>query len=159
MEKCLVITNSNDEFLDRSAADFLHCWNVKMPKNVDLCQAETLLDEDNEEINFILSTQIMIYDLTTLMVKELGLHVLYEACYSSGNNLKSVLYSTPSEKGMYVIVVSSSCYGVVNNFDITFYNSVEMMYSRVKAEYDNMLPNIASIIKRQKPGEILSLFY
>ena len=60
---------------------------------------------------------------------------------------------------MYVIVVSSSCYGVVNNFDITFYNSVEMMYSRVKAEYDNMLPNIASIIKRQKLGEILSLFY
>lgn len=25
MEKCLVITNSNDEFLDRSASDFLHC--------------------------------------------------------------------------------------------------------------------------------------
>ena len=35
MEKCLVITNSNDEFLDRSSSDFLNCWNVKMPKNVD----------------------------------------------------------------------------------------------------------------------------
>ena len=132
---------------------------IKTLSDYNLLESEvplpTIPHEDYVEVVIPASKQVMMEDLVEWLEKKLGLHILYASKQNYGKLLKAAAYSTPVDGSMFIILMGSEQYGVIDSLTVHFYDSDETMLLGI--QHVTRVP--AEVLEYQKMDEILSFFF
>ena len=151
--------NADNAAIEDAAKIFQRLWREKMPEKAQIKNAETLDFTDRKDVVLQLGTQFLVADFVQVLKEELGLHLLYTVRYEGGGAYRAVGYSTPSEVEMYVVVITSSQYGLSDSLTVYFYDSVDCMYRHICVEMDKLKDVPAEIIQRERISDVMAAFY
>jgi len=118
---------------------------------------DVLLHDDFVEVEFDLSSQIMLENLIDIIASDTDFHVLIAYKSHSNRDYRAVVFSTPAQGSMFVLTMSSHEYGVVDTIIAKVYDDIETMYLSLRKELSlNIKDNI--IIEKQKLGNVINIF-
>lgn len=158
MAKNNVFMKKDSDFIEESMRRFLSMWCEKMPETAQVKNTETHVLEGCKQLVLQLDNQFMVDEFTNIIASKLNLHILAIAKIDESTE-EAMLYCTPCENCMYTIKISSKEHGVVDNIIVSFYHSLEMMYTSIKLQYLSLINKRWSFSVCQKPADILSVFY
>lgn len=159
MEKEKSFVNADNAAIENAVNNFRSLWCEKMPETAQIKNTETLDFTDRKDVVLQLDKQFLITDFVQVLKEELGLHLLYTVKYEDGGAYKAVGYSTPSDAGMYVVVVTSSQRGLSDSLTVYFYDSVDCMYRHICVEMDKLKDVPAEIVQQERLSDVMATFY
>lgn len=111
-------------------------------------------------ITISLSSQTMMEDVIQILMELLrNANVLYSyRSKDNGKRQKAVVYSTPFQDSMYIIGIESAQYGIVESINLTFYNSMEIMFEQLLRMYEQFQKTKADVIDFQPINELYKNF-
>ena len=110
------------------------------------------------DTTFFLSRQLLMDDLTDLLVKNDIVNILYERRSKDKKHYEVIAYSMPYDGEMFVIKIQSSMYMVVDKINISCYQSLDYMFLDVRAMYLAVESGEWIILKKQKPYILFANF-
>ena len=117
-------TKSLEEFQGK-LQNFMPAYFGKIGKVV-------MKETDGMEVLLPLAYQQLAEDLTDDFVNDLHLHVLFAKKSYDDKIYRIVLYSTPYEHEMVVIQMDSLQHGILEEIRVSFFDSLEKMYSHAR---------------------------
>ncbi|MDD5862585.1 MAG: hypothetical protein PUD15_08565 [Prevotella sp.] len=114
---------------------------------------------DYYETVFSTRVQMMEEKLVDELEKKMGLNVLFALRKDDGKSYNVVLYSEPVQGKMFVVYASSEQWGIVDFITVDFFDSVEIMYIRLRDEFRRMKEDDGDILEQQTPTEMLKHFF
>ena len=93
-----------------------------------------------------------------MLEKKIGAKILYASKEENGRIVKAQAYSLPIENNMYTIYLSSSQYGILDSITVFFFDSLELMYYRLRKDYHGITKVDADIYEKQSLIDLVSLF-
>ena len=122
-------------------------------------QMPVLMQRKNcTDTTFFLSRQLLMDDLTDLLVKNDIVNILYERRSKDKKHYEVIAYSMPYDGEMFVIKIQSSMYMVVDKINISCYQSLDYMFLDVRAMYLAVESGEWIILKKQKPYILFANF-
>lgn len=114
--------------------------------------------DDFAEVVWTTKKQVMAEDFTDMLEKKIGAKILYASKEENGRIVKAQAYSLPIENNMYTIYLSSSQYGILDSITVFFFDSLELMYYRLRKDYHGITKVDADIYEKQSLIDLVSLF-
>lgn len=114
--------------------------------------------DDFAEVVLTTKKQVMAEDLTDMLEKKMDAKILYASKEENGRIVKSEAYSLPVENNMYIIYMSSSQHGILDSITVFFFDSLELMYYRLRKDYHGITKFDADIFEKQSLIDLVSLF-
>lgn len=159
MEKNKNRVRVDTSLIDESISIFKNLWDSKMNNIVKVKNQEEESLVDCKRLYLQLEKQYLVESLAKEIATKLNLNVLEIAKIDDGRIAEAVLYSNPTERGMYTVFISSMDYGIVDQVFVSFYYSIELMYTAIAIQYHATECKRWHFTVRQTPKDILSVFY
>lgn len=132
----------------------LRLGKIMLPKET----LNVLLHNDYIEVQFALGSQIMLENLIDTITKDEEFHVLIATKSEDEKDFRAVLYTTPYDSNMIVVMMTSHEYGIINDIIAKVYDDIETMYISLRNELT--LGESADItIEAQKLSDVIKVFY
>lgn len=162
-------TNS-DNYSKRVAVANVDSCRSSLLETLDSIDSFNLSDTNQnvyncyETISIHMNGQKMIEEIMISLLNILNVNILYEIMNNTGKLHKAVAYSTPYADELFVIHLESVQYGVVENMEITFFESLENMYDHLKKDLEMIYANNEQemsdtrVVRLQTVTELLANF-
>lgn len=102
--------------------------------------------------------QNMIQDITDILKKTMNVNILYSANEEKGRRWRTVTYSMPYHEEMYIIGMESEMYGVVEQINVTFFQSIDVMFEWLRDNLESMQNYNAMFLHIQEMTELYRIF-
>ncbi len=109
-------------------------------------------------VRVTMKKQMMISDIIDKMEEIPFVKVLYASCDKRRCCYRRVIYSLPYNGKMFVMNVSSTMFGIVDNFIVTFYRSLDIMFNNIRKEYFAIQKSDYIILEKEQPTDLFSHF-
>lgn len=153
------IMTVENEILRSSIFNLYNILRLKLPEYFDLQKFEIYVHDDFAEVKWMAKKQVMAEDFTQLLDERIKVHVLFASKEDYGKTYKVEAYSTPVENSMYVIYMYSSQYGIVDSINVSFFDSMEIMYQQLRKDYQQVTAAPYEILEKQTLRNLIDIFY
>lgn len=132
---------------------------TKLPDTFKESLIPTTTHDDYVEVLIPMVGQVLMEDLVDDLEKKMGLYVLFATKQDKGKVYKAAVYSTPVEDSMFVINLGSEQFGVMEDMNVRFFDSEELMFLDLQSHLRGMSKKPAEVLEVQSMNEILSHFF
>ena len=162
MEDVNATIKAADDIVDSSLIQSMSQFKEKI-------EASGLFNLDNLRLNIsdndkcatavvTMKKQNMIQDITDILKKTMNVNILYSANEEKGRRWRTVTYSMPYHEEMYIIGMESEMYGVVEQIDVTFFLSIDVMFEWLRDNLESMQKYNAMFLHIQEMTELYRIF-
>lgn len=162
MEDVNATIKAADDIVDSSLIQSMSQFKEKI-------EASGLFNLDNLRLNIsdndkyatavvTMKKQNMIQDITDILKKTMNVNILYSANEEKGRRWRTVTYSMPYHEEMYIIGMESEMYGVVEQIDVTFFLSIDVMFEWLRDNLESMQKYNAMFLYIQEMTELYRIF-
>lgn len=102
--------------------------------------------------------QVLVEEFIEKLITYLDLQVLFAYCSNKGRDYRVLAYSKPKEEQLYIISMESAQYGILENFDVTFYTSLDTMYDQLCKSLAQLKHIDGEILEQQTPETLFRNF-
>ena len=102
--------------------------------------------------------QHMSNDFLDKLVELLKVNILYSYKTEDGRDWRTVTYSMPSRKEMYIIGIDSEMYGIVEEITVTFFDTIDVMFAWLRDNLESMQSSKDMFLHKQETSELYRIF-
>ena len=106
-----------------------------------------------------LDRQYMVEDVLQKLEELINVNILYHyKTKGGGQKQKAIAYTLPVQDGMSVFGLTSCQYGIVEEINMTFFDSLDVMFRHLKNGYDFLSHLNMDIVEQQALAELYKNF-
>ena len=127
---------------------------VCIPEEGDIVEHTTYA-----EVVISLKKQQMLDDFTDGLEKRMMLNILYGKKSTDGQKYRVLAYSTPYKDEMFLFVLESYQYGIMESLTAELFDSMEKMFAFIKNCYQSLKEDPGWVfLERQKAEDMFKVF-
>lgn len=152
----IVETDAAEDVITRNFLHFLE--TIENDDRFDAMKPVLTISKDYGTATIPMSRQHTMDDVLSAISKKANVNILYQYRNKGGKDRKTIAYSMPYEDEMFIIGIESYQYGIVEEIDMTFCNSLDKMLSQLLKCRDFIHKKKVEIIEEQPLAEIYKIF-
>lgn len=149
-------------FIECNFNEFLSSLQLLMPDMFEIESPTVQLRqyEDSGVTRIYLTKSCMAEDLTDLLVSKMNLNILFAQKSVNGKTYDIAGISNLNPSRMYIVEIPSDLYGIVNYINVTFYDSLEIMYEATMSRYEDFMKHEKNhiVMEKMSISQIWNLF-
>ena len=155
-----------EEKISKSNLNVTACYN-NISRMLHQCFPDVCLPEQANVIEhttyaeavIALKKQQMLDDFTDSLESRMMQHILYIKRSIDGRKYRVLTYSTPYQDEMFLFVLESYQYGIMESLTAELFDSMENMFSFIKNCYLSLKDEPGWVfLEKQKPEEMFKVF-
>lgn len=130
MSEVIINTLTSESLVDEVLVKSVNVFKETIDAS-ELFYTENLIFNVTENYGTVvipMRRQYMIEEFTKELIKLFDVNILYTINRDNNRVWKTITYSKPVHKQMFIIGLISEMYGIVENIIVTFFNSIEKMF-------------------------------
>lgn len=154
----------------KAADDIVDCSMIqKMSWFKERIEASGMFMLDNLRLNLSnnekygtvvipMKRQNLMEEVMDVIRESIKVNILYTVNSEKGRRWRTVAYSMPYNEDMYILGMQSDMYGVVEEIDVTFFQSIDVMFAWLRDNLEAMQNYNGVFLHKQETTELYRIF-